>query len=235
MSDMSAELSFKTEWHDLYNALVACSKLVSRHSPSVAVAYGGLYIEVSAVTADIGGVMSVTARHSGRGSFALSPAQVDQVVKIFPRPGEDDWRAEITVDASKKVVVFTKKTGERLELPRVDIPGTAARHQEVLEKYRDLPLGQDLVSVTIDQARLWKVAQCAKVLDAPVTLWQTTADDDVYSPITFKVGSLRGFMRPWGWQPEENTEQPQQPQTKKGDCAVPGQGDLIMELSNGHQ
>lgn len=232
---MSAELSFKTEWHDLYNALVACSKLVSRHSPSVAVAYGGLYIEVSAVTADIGGVMSVTARHSGRGSFALSPAQVDQVVKIFPRPGEDDWRAEITVDASKKVVVFTKKTGERLELPRVDIPGTAARHQEVLEKYRDLPLGQDLVSVTIDQARLWKVAQCAKVLDAPVTLWQTTADDDVYSPITFKVGSLRGFMRPWGWQPEENTEQPQQPQTKKGDCAVPGQGDLIMELSNGHQ
>lgn len=232
---MTAELSFKTEWHELYNALVACSKLVSRHSPRVAVAYGGLYIEVSAVTADLGGGMSVTAKHSGRGSFALTPAQVDQVVKIFPRPRVDDGRAEITVDASKKVVVFTKESGERLELPRVDIPGTAARHQELLEKYRDLPLGQDLVSVTIDQARLWKVAQCAKVLDAPVTLWQTTADDDVYSPITFKVGSLRGFMRPWGWQPEENTEQPQQPETKKGDCAVPGQGDLIMELSNGHQ
>ena len=134
---MSEELSFRTEWHDLYNALVACSKLVSRHSPRVAVAYGGLYIEVSAVTADLGGGMSVTAKHSGRGSFALTPAQVDQVVKIFPRPGEDDGRAEITVDASKKVVVFTKESGERLELPRVDIPGTAARHQELLEKYRD--------------------------------------------------------------------------------------------------
>lgn len=231
---MSAELSFKTEWHDLYNASVACSKLVSRHSPSVAVAYGGLYIEVSAVTADIGGVMSVTARHSGRGSFALTPAQVDQVVKIFPRPGEDDWSAEITVDASNDVVVFTKESGERLELPRVDIPGTAAKHQELLEKYRDLPCEQDLPSVTAEHTRLWKVAQCAKVLNASVTLWQTKAEDETYSPLTFKVGSLRGFMMPCGWEPETSTEKAPANQTKKDDHAVPGQGDLIMELSNGH-
>lgn len=229
---MSEELSFRTEWHDLYNALVACSKLVSRHSPSVAVAYGGLYIEVSAVTADIGGVMSLTAEHSGRGSFALTPAQVDQVVKIFPRPGEDDWSAEITVDASNDVVVFTKESGERLELPRVDIPGTAARHRESLEKYRDLPCEQDLASVTAEHTRLWKVAQCAKVLNDSVTLWHKKAEDEIYSPLTFKVGSLRGFMMPYGWEPETNAETTNQ--TKKDDRAVPGQGDLIMELSNGH-
>ncbi|WP_293848129.1 hypothetical protein [uncultured Brevibacterium sp.] len=231
---MSAELSFKTEWHDLYNALVACSKLVSRHSPSVAVAYGGLYIEVSAVTADIGGVMSLTAQHSGRGSFALTPAQVDQVVKIFPRPGEDDWSAEITVDASNDVVVFTKESGERLELPRVDIPGTNARNQELLEKYRDLPLEQDLPSVTAEHTRLWKVAQCAKVLNASVTLWHRSRRRNLFATdLQSRVATWLHDARAGGNQKQTHEKAPAN-QTKKDDHAVPGQGDLIMELSNGH-